>query len=212
MGSSQSKASHGAATTVRRFPKVVSGQKPKRMEGATTSRASRGFHKDDGEFRSRHYIPLSKGSRKVLMRTTTVIVADGADPDFTPGDFSKRLHDMGIAQPKPTYSPSSIASRVTRHQATNSQTQGAKKGENNTNNTILSVLEARQRIQQTATEELHAEGVAADQLKRFVTMKDLTTAIRLRNQGTTPEAIESRLRLQKGTIERLGNSYVPHNP
>ncbi|KAL6888085.1 hypothetical protein GGI43DRAFT_388156 [Trichoderma evansii] len=182
MGASSSKAAaRGAA---RKFPTRSPGAVPQ----ATTKRAS-----------PQQPAPRGDGSKDDAIR------ADAMDPDFAPRDFSKRLHQMGIVQPNPTFSPSSTA-------APNFSPESlavplgplfppAKR------NTTLSVLEARRRLERIADEDLEIMGREGGR-SRLVNMRTILDAVQLLNRGTPVADIEKRLRLTPGLLSKLGPAGV----
>jgi hypothetical protein len=127
------------------------------------------------------------------------------DPDFAPGDFSKRLHQMGIVQPNPTFSPSSTA-------APNFSPESlavppgplfppAKQ------NTTLSVLEARRRLERVADEDLEIMGREGGRC-RMANMRTILDAVHLLSHGIPISDIEKRLRVTPGFLNKLGPAGV----
>ncbi len=136
------------------------------------------------------------------------IRADGMDPDLVTGDFSKRLQQMGIADPNPTYSPSSTA--FPQAMDGPSQPLGPAFPSARTNATP-SVLEARRQLQQEAEEDFEAMGRSGSQGRRFVDMRTLVEAMQMRERGAAATDIERRLQLQPNLLEKLGRqSIVSH--
>ncbi|KAK7421668.1 hypothetical protein QQZ08_009842 [Neonectria magnoliae] len=129
--------------------------------------------------------------------------ADGADPDFVGGDFSRRLHQMGMADPNPTYSPSSTASRHLGPQAPLGPTFAP-----NRSNPALMALDARSRLQQEAEEDFESMGRANTQGRRFLDMRTMVDAIKLRGHGLADKDIEARLRIRPGLLDKLGRQGV----
>lgn len=146
-----------------------------------------------------HLWPYLDGRRKRL--TCHVAVrADAMDPDSISASFSSRLHQMGIADPNPTYSPSSTAFPQ-GHQGP-SPTQPLYPSTRT--NTTISALESRRKLEELATEE--AENGASK--RRFVAVRTVVDAVRLRDNGWKSADIEARLGLQAGFMERLGKKPV----
>ncbi|GFP59949.1 hypothetical protein ACSS6W_005186 [Trichoderma asperelloides] len=182
MGASSSKAAaRGAA---RKYPTRSPGAVPQ----ATTKRA-----------RPQQPAPRGDGSKDDAIR------ADAMDPDFAPGDFSKRLHQMGIVNPNPTFSPSSTA-------APNFSPESlavppgplfppAKQ------NTTLSALEARRRLERIADEDLEIMGREGGR-RRLADMRTILDAVQLLNHGTPVADIEKRLRVTPGFLNKLGPAGV----
>jgi hypothetical protein len=131
---------------------------------------------------------------------------DAADPDFAPDGFSERLQQMGIAQPNPTFSPSSIANPqgIDGPYAPPSGPAfpSAK------NNTTLSVLEARRRLQQQADSDFEAIGRTSSTGRRFVDVRLLSEALQLRQGGLSSTEIEKKFSLQPGLLEKLGKPGI----
>lgn len=129
------------------------------------------------------------------------IRADAMDPDFPTGDFSRRLHQMGIADPSPTYSPSSFAAPNLGPSAAPSA--GPTFAPSRSNPT-LSALEARQRLQQEAERDFEAMGRASSGGRRFLDIRIVTDAMKMRDGGHADAEIEKRLGIQPGVLARLG--------
>lgn len=128
------------------------------------------------------------------------------DPDSISGDFSRRLKEMGIAEPNPTFSPSSTAfAQSLAPEPAYPDFPAAR------NNATLSVLEARRQLQQLAEEDFEAQGRASSQGRRFLDMRTLVQAQQLRERGVPTANIEQQLRLQPRLLERLGRpSIISH--
>uniref|UniRef100_A0A0B7K345 Helix-turn-helix domain-containing protein n=1 Tax=Bionectria ochroleuca TaxID=29856 RepID=A0A0B7K345_BIOOC len=110
------------------------------------------------------------------------------DPDAAPGDFSARLHQMGVpngptAPLAPRFAPS-------------------------TSNTTLSALDARRRLQKLAEAELDPMQRSGLQGRRFVDMRTLIDAIRMRDSGVPLAGIEERLGLEPGLLGKLSGPEV----
>lgn len=133
-----------------------------------------------------------------LLLGKSAIIADGTDPDFAPEDFSRRLHEMGVAQPNPTYSPSSTVNVQNRQRNQGGFMRVTK------SNTILSVLEARQALQKQADDDFESLSCSERQPKRFADMRTLIDAMKMRDIGIANSDIETRLALRAGSIEKLG--------
>ncbi|KND91241.1 hypothetical protein TOPH_04184 [Tolypocladium ophioglossoides CBS 100239] len=207
MGSSSSKtaaaASRGAAA--RQFPSRAPGASiPHRTPRTRT------------EPRSKPKPPLGDGTKdqdpgkaqqpNANPRSVAAIRADAMDPDFASGGFSQRLHQMGIVQPNPTFSPSSTA--VPQASTTTLQAPAAPIFPSARNNTTLSVLEARRALQQRADEDLEKMGRYGSQGRRFLDMRAALDAMQMRHRGVPSSDIEQRLRLEPGIMDRLGRRQV----
>ncbi|KAG5952868.1 hypothetical protein E4U53_007688, partial [Claviceps sorghi] len=122
--------------------------------------------------------------------------------DLAPGDFSRRLRDLGVARAKTTYPPSSTVQ--TQHE-NGVPTQDLLYSRHNT---TLEVLQARQTLQQLAIDDALRLGPSDRGAKRFVDMRVAVDAIRMRHRGLSDAAIEKMLRLQPGSMSRVGSSGI----
>ncbi|KAL7796815.1 hypothetical protein V8C37DRAFT_371558 [Trichoderma ceciliae] len=189
MGASSSKAAARAAA--RKYPTRSPGAVPQ----ATTTRA-----------RPQQPAPRGDGSKDDAIR------ADAMDPDFAPSDFSQRLHQMGIVQPNPTFSPSSTASPKLSPESSAAPLgplfPPVKR------NITLSVLEARRRLERIADEDLENMGRDGGR-RRLADMRTLLDAVQLLNKGVPAADVEERLRLAPGLLGKLGPSgiltHIPAN-
>lgn len=129
------------------------------------------------------------------------------DPDFVTGDFSRRLHQMGIAETNTEYNASSTAAPQFNPQF-NPQAISAPTFPPSRFNPTLTALEARARLQEQATEDFEASGRADVQGRRFLNIRTLADAVQLRDQGVPQRDIEARLRIQPGLLEKLGRKDV----
>ncbi|KAH6609027.1 hypothetical protein Trco_002373, partial [Trichoderma cornu-damae] len=183
MGASSSKAAaRGAA---RRYPTRSPGAVP---QDTTTARA-----------KPRQPAPRGDGSKDEAIR------ADAMDPDFAPADFSRRLHQMGIVQPNPTFSPSSTASPNLSPESLavppGPLFPPAKL------NATLSVLESRRRLQGIADEDLEIMGRNGGR-RRLADMRTILNAVQMLNSGIPAADIEEKLRLTPGFLGKLGPAGV----
>lgn len=128
------------------------------------------------------------------------------DPDAISPSFSSRLHQMGIAEPNPTYSPSSTASPQAQSPFPSSSGPSPTQPlyPSARQNTTLSALEARRRLQDEADRE-NEEGTAR---RRFVDVRTVVDAVKLRDSGWKAADVEARLGLQEGFLGRLGKKQV----
>jgi hypothetical protein len=113
---------------------------------------------------------------------------------------------MGVVDPNPTYSPSSTASPEFID-GPYSPPQGPA-FPSARNNTTLSVLEARRRVQQHADEDFDAIGRASSTGRRFVDVRTLVEALQLRDRGVSKAEIEKRLSLQPDLLDKLGRPGI----
>jgi hypothetical protein len=116
---------------------------------------------------------------------------------------------MGIAQPHPTYSPSSTASRhipPAGIDAGGRQTLASQPPP--TINPVLSVLQSRERLQRQAKTEFDALGEGHTDARHFIDMRLILTAMRMRRDGAAVSDIEHQLRLRPGLLSKLGRPGV----
>lgn len=111
---------------------------------------------------------------------------------------------MGVAQPNPTFSPSSTATSG----ASASQPVHGPAYPIASKNVTLSVLEARRRLQEEATGEFDRLGRSTDRGREFLDVGTIQDILVLRDQGIDPAAIESRFNLKAGVVKRLGPAGV----
>ncbi|RGP77427.1 hypothetical protein FLONG3_4477 [Fusarium longipes] len=133
---------------------------------------------------------------EIGMNELDTIQADAADPDFPTGDFSRRLHQMGIADSNPTYSPSSTAATPFRSSAAS----GPHFTPTRSNPTLVA-LGARDRLQDEAEEDFANMGRDG---RRFLDMRTLVDAMKFRDRGIPEKDIEAKLRIQPGLLSKLG--------
>ncbi|EPE03454.1 hypothetical protein F503_06627 [Ophiostoma piceae UAMH 11346] len=143
---------------------------------------------------------------------------DGQD-----ADFASRLRQMGIVQPNPTFSPSSIAGRdlssndvggpdadmlrqIQQHQQQYGRPSSKSTRAPPMRNTTLSVLDARRKIQDQATADQEQSMTKAGREKgqEFLRAGTIRDALALRARGVDAAAIEQGLHLKAGVVERLG--------
>lgn len=118
-------------------------------------------------------------------------------------DFAGRLRKMGIAQPNPTYSPSSIASPFPDASGIK-QSLSTPQFPSASSNATLGVLEVRRRLEARAKGELENMGKSADKGKEFLDIGTVKQILVLRQAGAAAADIEARLRLKPGVVARLG--------
>jgi hypothetical protein len=76
------------------------------------------------------------------------------------------------------------------------------------NNPTVSALEARRRLQHRADADFEAIGLAHHRGRRFVDMRTLLDALRLRDRGMSLSDIERRLGLESKLLNKLGRQGV----
>lgn len=150
--------------------------------------------------------------RKRRRKTEPVLLAahEGGDQlDGVPGGFSQRLQQMGVVQPNPTYSSSSTAAEsFTHHPEGLSASPGPANFPPAPRNQTVSALEARQQLQRLAEQDLEATGRSSNTTRRFLDMRTLVEAMKLRDQGIALADIESRLQLQPNLLQKLGRASI----
>lgn len=146
--------------------------------------------------------------RSIRAKALTIAGArdDAVDSDVPSSDFSKRLQQMGIADPSPNYSPSSTASQTIPSNDGPSQPLGPAFPPLRQNNT-LSVLEARRTLEQQAEENLEEVG-RTGRGRKFIDTRTLIDAMQLRSRGAADADIEERLRLHPGLLDKLGTQSM----
>ena len=132
---------------------------------------------------------------------------------------------MGIVQPNPTFSPSSIAGRgpssssndvggpdadmlrqIQQHQQQYGRPSSPSARAPPMRNTTLSVLDARRRIQDQAAADQEQSMTKAGRARgqEFLRAATIRDALALRARGVDAAAIEKALHLKAGVVERLG--------
>ncbi len=128
------------------------------------------------------------------------------DPDFTPSGFAKRLQQMGVVDPNPTYSPSSTAGP---HLGGTPSSAAGPVFPSARNNTTLSVLEARSRLQRQADEDMEAFSQVGNKAqRRFLDMRTLIDAIQLQDRGMSAADVEKKLGLAPNLLGKFGRRGV----
>lgn len=119
-----------------------------------------------------------------------------------PPDLAQRLREIGVVQPNPTYSHTSTAVPMSPplEQTSNSGPIFPSPA----NNPVLNALEARERVQREAEEELESLGVSNSQGRRFLQAGMVRDILMMREKGASEAQIENRFHLRKGVLRRLG--------
>jgi hypothetical protein len=123
-------------------------------------------------------------------------------PEFSP-EFANRLHQMGIVQPNPTFSPSSIASPLPDASGIR-QSLSTPRFPSSSNNATLGVLEIRRQLEARARQELDNMGKSTDKGKEFLDIGTIKKILVLRQEGVSATDTEARLGLKPGVVARLG--------
>lgn len=112
---------------------------------------------------------------------------------------------MPIADPRPTFSPTSTASDGPWE---SSRQPPGPAHPSPASNTTLNVLACRQKLQERAEAEFERLGRKGNEGREFLDLNTIVKALNLRERGMSPADIESRLRLQPGVVARLGRPGV----
>ena len=119
--------------------------------------------------------------------------------------FSRRLRQMGVAQPNPTFSPSSTAAPGPRSPPPQQQREvPGPSYPAPASNATLSVLAARRTLQDRADEEFDHMGRSTDRGREFLDVATIRDILVMRARGADPATIEARLNLRAGVVKRLG--------
>ncbi|PHH88766.1 hypothetical protein CDD83_7073 [Cordyceps sp. RAO-2017] len=180
MGSFTSKASSNRAGLTRKLPRTASGTSPPWS-------VSRNGHQ-----------PSPWSSRKANAEGQSSL-SEFVGPENLSSDFSRRLHDMGVAQPASSFSPPFKAA-LPPSQAGASEFLFPP----TRSNTTLSVLEARRLLQRQANIDTNISSPDSPSGRRLLDMRTILEAMLLRDSGTALSDIERKLRLQPGTVGKLG--------
>ncbi|OAA45860.1 hypothetical protein BBO_03501 [Beauveria brongniartii RCEF 3172] len=186
MGSASSKAARGVS---RKFP-----ARSAESAASQTTRAPRASQPREAD--------LSKDQG-------TEMTDHAADAEFTPAGFARRLQQMGIVDPNPTFSPSSRAAGA-HHLGGLPSSAAGPVFPASTANATLSALAARQRVQERAEADMERfqqvgmRGAA----RRYVDMRTLSDALQLLDRGVPREEVEARMGMQEGLLARLGRKGV----
>ncbi|KAM7206711.1 hypothetical protein V8F33_000354 [Rhypophila sp. PSN 637] len=201
MGASGSKPTTSA---IRKFPTRAPGSKPPTLS-ARPHRSSSASQTPSS----------SRAAEATKARSTPVRPAAEEDTqtDAPPSqDFANRLQKMGIAQPSPIFSPSSIANVTPSSRnadvVMNPQDFAAPQFPAASNNVTLGVLEARRQLEQRATHEFDMMGKPGYQGREFLDIMTLRNILVMRQRGDSPSDIETRLRLKPGLVARLGRAGI----
>ncbi|KAK4105655.1 hypothetical protein N658DRAFT_492133 [Parathielavia hyrcaniae] len=196
MGASGSKA---AQQTVRKFPSRAPGSSPTAAAASPATRSSpRSAPAPSADVQQRS--PPQTSSTK-----SDSIRSDSAAPDGSElrPDFASRLQKMGIVQPNPIFSPSSIADPFPDAYGM-PQLMSNPRFPPSSNNATLSALEMRRQIEAGAKHELDNMGKSTDKGREFLDIATVKQILVLRQGGASARDIESRLRLKPGVVARMG--------
>ncbi|KAH7353939.1 hypothetical protein B0T11DRAFT_287660 [Plectosphaerella cucumerina] len=196
MGSASSKAARGAG---RKFPTRAPGASPIPPRPAAPAAA--------------------QASRQPPPPQDAYAAPDPSAPleahDVT-ADYSARLRQMPVAEPNPTYSPSSRAgtplgpdpSLARPDAAPTPSAGGAPVYPSASRNTTLGALEARRALEARAASEFDSLGRAGSAGRELVNASTLAQMVLLRDRGVSDAAIEERFDLRPGTVAKMGRRGI----
>ncbi|KAK3694918.1 hypothetical protein B0T22DRAFT_437965 [Podospora appendiculata] len=198
MGSSGSKVAQSAT---RKFPNRAPGTSPP----TSTSQPIRSTRPSQPPRPQQRAAPPRPSFTKNDAIRRDSINPDQPEPSTVNPNFASRLKQMGIAQPNPTFSPSSTASTAPPDiDAAHYQGHAPPQFPPASSNVTLGVLEARRQLELRAEDELNNIGKSSDQGKEFLDIATIRNILVLRQRGESASTIEIRLRLKPGVVGRLG--------
>ncbi|RKU48321.1 hypothetical protein DL546_008231 [Coniochaeta pulveracea] len=212
MGASASKTSaNKAIKTARQFPKRAPGAAPPRPPPSSISQPAPTPSESPSA-------PPNTDPFQADAALRTDQPSDTVATEFLTPTFADRLKKMGVAQPNPTFSPSSRAVHSPQQASTNSSSSPFQSPDDysaprptypsSRDNQTLSVLEARRRITERAEAELENIGKRNAEGREFVDIATIRRALLLRQGGVKEEEIEDRFGLKRGTVRRLGGGRM----
>ncbi|KAH6663271.1 hypothetical protein F5X68DRAFT_218237 [Plectosphaerella plurivora] len=195
MGSASSKAARGAG---RKFPTRAPGASPIPPRPAAAAQASK---------------PRPPPPQEAYTAPDPSAPLESHD---VTADYSARLRQMPIAEPNPTYSPSSRAGNplgpdpsLARPDAAPTRSAGgAPVYPSASRNTTLSALEARRQLEARAASEFESLGRAGSEGRELVNASTLAQMVMMRDRGVRDADIEARFDLKPGTAAKLGRKGV----
>ncbi|KAK4191780.1 hypothetical protein QBC35DRAFT_425385 [Podospora australis] len=209
-------ASRPAESALRKFPSRAPGSVPPRPSAAAARRApppaATSQPAPTTSVQQQQQQQQRPAPPQASFTKNEAILADSQNPnnsipELTPA-FAERLKQMGIAQPSPTFSPSSIASVDASGIG---QSISGPRFPASSNNATLGALEARKNIQAQAEAELENMGRSTDKGREYVDVYTIKQILLMREKGETAKAIEDRLRLRPGVVNKLGGKGILHS-
>ncbi|KAF2476457.1 uncharacterized protein BDR25DRAFT_339463 [Lindgomyces ingoldianus] len=129
--------------------------------------------------------------------------------------LASRLNTLGAVQPNPHYSPSSTSPLDPERNISPSRSTDPNMPHfppeafsNIQDNPAIRVLQARQRIQDEAEEELAIVGRKGFRGRKYVDAGTIGLALMRKEKGEAEERIEDSLRIRKGRLRVLGKGVV----
>jgi hypothetical protein len=172
MGSSASKPASSASQAIRKYP-------------TRPSRPAR--------------TAAPKATPKAGEATSTSLESNAPDAEAATNSFSKRLHDMGIVDPNPTFSLSSTVAFNPDMRVPRGVSRVARPGSNHT----LAALERRRELQRLAEAEVASVGQKGYAGREFLDIGTIARVLALLQAGEGALSIEKQLKLKSGVVDRL---------
>lgn len=184
MGSSASKASRTAGSTVRKYPNRATPSLGSTNAATPASRYPTG--------------PTVRPQARASVSRNEAINLDASDPHF-----AQSLRSIGPVQPNPTLSPTSTFPHPGNRNTP--ARPGGPAGPDPRMNPAIAVLEARSRLQEEAEQEFQQAGRGVHEGRQFLDVVMIRQILAQRDQqGKDAANIERSMGLKKGVVERLG--------
>ncbi|KAJ4393157.1 hypothetical protein N0V93_002364 [Gnomoniopsis smithogilvyi] len=222
MGSGPSKSA--AQSTIRKFPNRAPGSAvPPPVSSPPSNAAARAASERAAAQRAAAERANEKRGQRGHRESAAAslfkdeaIREDGYDPHMSSPDnmiqpdLAKRLREIGVVQPNPTFSNSSTAT------TTSSQPHSQLEQTENSGpifpaasqNAVLSALEARRRVQREAEVEFENLGLSSSEGRNFLHAGMIRDILVMRERGANEAAIENRFNLKRGVVKRLGPPHL----
>ncbi|OAG10490.1 uncharacterized protein CC84DRAFT_1184511 [Paraphaeosphaeria sporulosa] len=194
-----SKGARAAGANLRKYP-----SRP--APGATRAPAPAPLPHSENAGPTVHPPPQASGSR------TEAIDLDARDPGL-----ASRLSTIGAVQPNPHFSPSSTSSFDPQRNSSTTQPSDSygmmaelpqSAFPDPGSNPALRILDARQRIQQEAEQELENVGRKSFKGRKYLDASTIALALMRRQRGEPDARIEEALSIKKGRLSALKKGMV----
>ncbi|EGP88547.1 unnamed protein product [Zymoseptoria tritici ST99CH_1A5] len=204
MGSSASKATRAAGSAARQYPTrapptsqaPLASQAPKFDAPPQAAQPSSAAPPPPLQTQPG---PTVKPSPHASGTRDAAINLDASDPDF-----AQSLRNLGPVQPNPTLSPSSAF--PSQHSSVQGQRPTAPDPRKNP---AVMVLTARSKLQEEAEAEFMESGTRGHAGRQFLDVYTIRQILTMRDEKRqSAAAIEKRLGLKPGVVERLGAAGV----
>ncbi|ORY19825.1 hypothetical protein BCR34DRAFT_471520 [Clohesyomyces aquaticus] len=205
MGSSASKATRAAGASARQYPTRI-----------PTSTNSRPPPPPPPSSPASYPGPNARSSQQTTSSQTPALDPDARDPLL-----ASRLHSLGAVQPNPHYSPSSTSpldpdrSRTLRQTSPSTSTSAnipqnfpSDPFPHMADNPAIRVLQARQRIQEEAEEEISMTGRKEFVGRKYIDAGIVSLALMRRGKGEADARIEDGLGIATGRLGVLKRGVV----